>query len=149
MIQSHFSIHGRLHTYFVTYLMEMFGAIFFGEVAVFFWFDMRILNQHANDFQIFDLSSQLLYLLLKYELDFVGKMFFFLVFFKSCRALYKLHITLALNWVCGPKFDPVDSCGNTMALIANAGNASIPISKNSSLLFQQKILERFCLLFSK
>ena len=76
LIQSHFSIHGRLHTYFVTYLMEMFGAIFFGEIAVFFWFDMRILNQHANDFQIFDLSSQLLYLLLKYELDFVEKIFF-------------------------------------------------------------------------
>ena len=76
LIQSHFSIHGRLHTYFVTYLMEMFGAIFFGEVAVFFWFDMRILNQHANDFQIFDLSSQLLYLLLKYELHFVEKIFF-------------------------------------------------------------------------
>lgn len=43
--------------YFVTNLMEMFGAIFFGEIAVFLGFDMGILDQHANDFQIFDLSS--------------------------------------------------------------------------------------------
>ena len=120
LIQSHFSIHGRLHTYFVTYLMEMFGAIFFGEIAVFFWFDMRILNQHANDFQIFDLSSQLLYLLLKYELDFVEKIFFW--YFSKVVQLFIsfIYITLALNWVFGPKFDPVNSCGNTMALIANA-----------------------------
>ena len=102
MIQSHFSIHGRLHTYFVTYLMEMFGAIFFGEVAVFFWFDMRILNQHANDFQIFDLSSQLLYLLLKYELHFVEKIFFWyfskvVQLFMSFIYIYNLGTKLSLR----------------------------------------------------
>ena len=45
----------------------MLGTIFFREVTIFLGSNVRIFNQHSNDFQIFDLSSQLLNFLLKYR----------------------------------------------------------------------------------
>ena len=46
-------------------MLEMFRAVFFWKVSILFGFYVPIFHEHANNFQVLNLASQLLYFLLK------------------------------------------------------------------------------------